>query len=168
MSETIRIASRLPLPVTLSEPNPNPQQPGLSPALRSFVLPGAAHPGGETVSDVDAEIYRAWKDGNEGHDWLRGDLIREVSADYTGMDPALFGHEPGLEALAADTENTRLAELGTGDQEPGPVEAIDMNATSDTPNDDSPRSEVGETGSRKAKVVKTSDIPGPVPGEQTN
>lgn len=84
------------------------------------------------------------------------------------MDPALFGHEPGLEALAADAENTRLAELGTGDQEPGPVEAIDMNATSDTPNDDTPRSDVGETGSRKAKVVKTSDIPGPVPGEQTN
>lgn len=45
MSETIRIASRLPLPVTLAEPNPNPQQPGLAPTLRSFVLPGAAHPG---------------------------------------------------------------------------------------------------------------------------
>lgn len=165
MSRTIRIASRLPVPVTLVEPNPNPEKPGLAPTLRSVVVPGARHPGGETVSVIDAEIFGAWRDGNKGHDWLRGDLLREVDADYDPASAAQFGHEPGLEVLAADAENTRLAELGTEFDEHAPVPAEEMDATSDQPNDDSPRSEVGPTSGRRGRAVKTSDIPGPVPGE---
>jgi len=164
MAKMIKVASRLPMAVALREPNPNPDKPGETPTLRSVTLASAPHPGGETISTVDAELFAAWKDGNPNHDWLSGDLVREVPDDHEADGPS-FGHEPGVEAWSQNADNVKLAEQGTEGEAGLPVTAEDMAATSDTPNDDSPRSDVGGPGGRRARVVKTSDIPGPVPGE---
>jgi hypothetical protein len=150
-AKTIKVASRLHTAVTLGGQMPNPEKPGEGEPSPSFTLAGAGHPGQETISEVDAEAFSAWKKANERHDWLQNGLVREVPDDYEA--PAMsFGHEPALEALSSDKDNSKLAKEGVGEAEPGPVSAEDMAATSDTPNDDSPRSQVGNTRSR-AKVV---------------
>lgn len=154
----IKVASRLPMAVALTEPHPNPAKPGESPALRSVVLAGAGHPGEETVSTVDAEVFGAWQSANARHEWLKNELVREVPDDYE-PGPASYGHEPGLETLSKDKGNTKLAQQGTGADEAAPVKASEMAATSETPNDDSPRSQVGPNAAKAAPVPPTAPAP---------
>ncbi|KAA0117875.1 hypothetical protein CIW48_27120 [Methylobacterium sp. P1-11] len=144
-AKTIKIASRLHTAVTLGGQPVNPERPGEGEPSPSFTLAGADHPGQETISEIDAEAFGAWKKANDSHPWLRDEMVREVPDDYES--PAMsFGHEPALEALSSDKDNSKLAKEGTGEDQSNPVPAEEMAATSDTPNDDSPRSQVGRRG----------------------
>ncbi|GBU18031.1 MULTISPECIES: hypothetical protein [Methylobacterium] len=139
----IKIASRLPMAVSLIGPPADPERPGVGPAPVAFTVPGAGHPGQDTVASVDAEAFAAWKKGNPDHDWLANGLVREVDDDYEPGEIE-FGHEPALERLTKDRANNKLAGEGSGETEEAPLSSDAMAANSDEPNDDSPRSQVGD------------------------
>jgi hypothetical protein len=121
--ELISVASRAHTALHIAEPPEDPDKPGLSPVRQSLVLHGANHPQaqhGEMVThNLIARIFRRW------HEHLRSikspiaNLVCEVPPDHQAAG-LVFGFEPGLAALTATPE---------------------LAATSDTPADDSPRSE---------------------------
>ena len=141
--DTIIVASRLPVPLRITEPHPNKEKPGEAPELRSHVIVAAGHPGSieEGITrDVPADLFHAWMDANPHHPAVHGNLLREVSEEdlKKGVE---FGWEPNLKRLSEDGKNTEAAAKGSQTTSQGAVKAEDMAAHSDAPNDDSPRSQ---------------------------
>lgn len=136
-SKTVRVASRAHTPLVLFEPHPDPEKPGNSPPLRSVTLAAHGQPGVESVSDVDAEVWHAWKKANPHHEWLSNGIVREVPADHEPQqEPEEFGFEAGLEAAAKDKDAKKAAKAGSAVKDEAPVSDEDMTPTSDTPPDD--------------------------------
>lgn len=131
---TVRILNRSHTSVTLSEPMPNPEKPGDAPPLRSFALEGQG-----AVSEVDADVYKAWKDANPHHPLLTGGALEEVGADYEAPVDT-FGHEPVLEALSKDKDQVKAAEAGSTVTETpaGGLTSEDMTPDNSTPPGDDP------------------------------
>lgn len=137
-SKPVRILSRSHTPITLTEPMPNPEKPGDAPPLRSITLAAHGAPGSSRVSEVDREVWEAWKGANPNHPFLHGGILEEVGDDYREPD-AVFGHEPMLEAAAKDPEAVRLAEAGVPTEaEAGSLTAADMTPVNSTPPGDDP------------------------------
>jgi hypothetical protein len=138
----ISVASRAHTAVTVTAPPENPDKPGLSPADRSITLLGASHPmakNGEMVNhNIDAKIFRAWHEEQKVANTPLAGLVYEVAPDYQGNDdPGSFGFQPALEVMSGDA----AAGDGSTVTHAAPVTAPEMAATSDTPGEDTPRSE---------------------------
>ena len=103
MPNTLKIGSTSPLAILITEPNPTPDKPGDAPELRTLTIRGAGT-GTEGVTEgVDADLYHAWLKANPHHPAVENGLFREIGDnDPVGSDPALFGFEPGLKAVAGD------------------------------------------------------------------
>ena len=84
---------------------------------------------------VDAGLFRAWHDANK--DTPLGALVSEASDDDLTPTAVENGFEPGLERMKAAVADD--AAKGSTVTHEGPVTSEEMAATSDTPNDDSPR-----------------------------
>jgi hypothetical protein len=138
----ISVASRAHTSFIINEPPENPDKPGLMPPGRSVVLHGASHPmaqNGEMVNqNVDAKIFRRWYDEQKAANTPLAGMVYEVAGDYKGNDdPGSFGFQPALDVMSGQ------AAAGDGSlvTHAPPVEGPEMAATSDTPAEDTPRSE---------------------------
>lgn len=134
-SKPVRILNRSHTAITLTEPMPNPEKPGDAPPLRTISLAAHGTPGSSRVSEVDGEVWSAWKQANPNHAFLANGILEEVGDDYKDPD-TVFGHEPMLEAAAKDPEAVRLAEAGVPmdeDAEAGSLTAADMTPVNSTP-----------------------------------
>lgn len=129
----VRILNRSHTALTLTEPMPNPEKPGDAPPLRSVELPGNG-----VVSEVNAEVYNAWKGANQHHPFVVNGVLEEVGDDYKAEEE-VFGHEPALEAAAADPEAVKAAEAGVQiEAGPGELTSEDMTPENGTPPGDDP------------------------------
>lgn len=128
MSDTINIASSLPLPLRIMEPFPNPEKPGEAGPLKSAIIGAGGHrtASGVTVTrGVDADLYRKWSEANPHHPALADEQFREVSDDEIEKleNPELsFGWEPGLEAGIAAMKEAEPARLETVEHKEGAQE----------------------------------------------
>ena len=117
MSDTINIASSLPLPMRIMEPFPNPEKPGDAGPLKSAIIGAGGHrtASGMTVTrGVDADLYRKWSEANPHHPALLGEHFRKVSDDEIDNlenPEILFGFEPGLEAGIAAMKEAAPARM---------------------------------------------------------
>ena len=141
MPETVKIASKLPIAIQITEPVPDQfkDKPGLAPQLKSAVINGTNTRGAasEAVThDVDADMFKKWSEANPQH----ADHLRVLGKDEEVGGAADFGFEPGLKKASEDGKS---ASDGSTVKDAGPVKASDMAATSSVPNDDSPRSQTG-------------------------
>lgn len=138
MSETIKVASRLPMPLRITEPMENPEKPGEAHPLRSAVLAGMAHPEDPqpAVTEVDADLFRRWLEANPHHPAVQAGALTEIKGDPP--EPS-YGFAPALEEAKADADK---ASKGSTLKDRRVPSAKDMAATSDTPPDNSPRSQV--------------------------
>jgi hypothetical protein len=146
MTDTVTVASRAHMAIHIREPLPKEykDRPGDAPLLRSAVINGSNHENARAgvgiTQNVDAETFRLWHEQQVALNSALADLVSIVSADDAEKDdPTEYGFEPGLRR-AAEGENASAAADGSTVTHGGPVSAGDMAATSDTPNDDSPRS----------------------------
>lgn len=131
--QTVRVLSRSHTALTLTEPMPNPEKPGDAPPLRSVALAGNG-----AVSEVDAEVFNAWKEGNPNHAFIANGLIEEVGEDYEAPEE-VFGHEPALEAAAKDKDAVKASEAGVEtDKGAGELTSADMTPENGTPPGDDP------------------------------
>lgn len=122
----MRIKSTLPLGINISEPHPDPEHPGNSPALKSFVL----RPGVNELSDTDAATYKAWADAS-GQSFIASDddvkagttdgKVYEMTEDEPETE---YGFEPALKR-AVDASGSDAGK-GSTVTEPGPLTADDM------------------------------------------
>lgn len=130
---TVRILNRSHTALTLTEPSPTPEKPGDAPPLRSVFLAANG-----AVSDVDADVYAAWKKGNPSHVFLTNGIVEEVGSDYKAPEE-VFGHEPALEAAAKDKDEAEAAKSGsTVEAEAGALTAKQMTPENSTPPGDDP------------------------------
>ena len=139
MSNLVKIASKLPMAITIMEPNPNPEKPGLAGTLKSATINGTNTRGSGAeamTAGVDADMFKKWADANPDY----ANSVRVMGDDEDLNSAASYGFEPGLQAVVEDGDNTKVAAEGSSQKGPGPVSDADMKPTSDTPNDDSPRS----------------------------
>jgi hypothetical protein len=120
----MRVMSRLPLALRISEPHPNPERPGDSPVLKQGVL----YPG--VNENVDDDLFKAWT-GASGSDFVAsGDDIKAGNTDgkiyeMTEEEPAAeYGFEVALKR-AADAGGSEAGK-GSTVTDPGPVKAEDM------------------------------------------
>ena len=122
----MRIKSTLPLGINISEPHPDPEHPGNSPALKSFVL----RPGVNELSDTDAATYKAWADASGQGFIASAEDIKAGTTDgkiyeMTEDEPETeFGFEPALKR----TVDASGSEAGKGSTmtDPGPLSGADM------------------------------------------
>jgi hypothetical protein len=116
----------------ITEPEPNPEKPGLSGPLRTAVLSGNNVSGefGMGVTEVDADLWKAFS-GSEAYSAC-ADNLREVDGDED-LSVSEFGFEPALHALANDKGNTKAAKKGSTMTDPAPVAAVDMKTGSNDP-----------------------------------
>ncbi|WCS27242.1 hypothetical protein LOK46_10615 [Methylobacterium sp. NMS14P] len=153
MSDIIRVGSRLHTAIRITEPMENIEKPGEAGPLRSHVIAGAPHDGGEAVTEgVPADLYRAWLKANPLHPAVQGELLREMG-DEEPSEPS-YGFQPGLDAITGDKDEKNLASKGSTVGGDAPVSATDMAATSDAPVDNSPRSQTLLDGGPSANAVK--------------
>lgn len=130
---TVRILNRSHTALTLTEPSPNPEKPGDAPALRSVFLAANG-----AVSEVDADVYAAWKKGNPNHVFLANGIVEEVGGDYKAPEE-VFGHEPALEAAAKDRDEAKAAKAGsTVEADAGALTSEQMTPENGTPPADDP------------------------------
>lgn len=119
-------------PLTLTEPNPNPEKPGDAPPLRSVTIGSSGHPGVPSVTKLegeDAEVYGAWAKANENGDLLRSGVLSEGEEQDGEI---VFGHETFLEgaegsgstitAPAGEVFASQMTETGPGKPDDGPGE----------------------------------------------
>ncbi|MGO4738640.1 hypothetical protein AB4099_18980 [Bosea sp. 2KB_26] len=104
MGATITIASRAPMAIRLTQPEPNPEKPGQTAELTSIVISGAGNAAGVTeglTHNVDADFYRAWVKANPNHPAVENGMFREVGGDEpdSGIQ---YGFAPASDAEAAD------------------------------------------------------------------
>ena len=137
--KTISVASRAHTSLHIVEPPENLDRPGLMPF--GLILHGASHPeatGGEMVThNVDAKVFRRWHEHQKSINSQLAHLVREVQPDHEPVG-AVFGFEPGMAALAASKDGKPSESTVT---HPAPLESWELAATSDTPAEDTPRSE---------------------------
>lgn len=108
MTKMITIASRAPMAVRLTRPDPNPDAPGLSPELDSIVLNGAGNEAGMVegiTKGVDAEFYNAWLKANPNHPVVTTKVLRIVPDDEAEGDGLQYGYEPALAAATEEAED---------------------------------------------------------------
>lgn len=153
----ISVASRAHTAVHVVEPPEDPEKPGLMPIGRSLVLHGASHPeahGGEMVNHgVDAKIFRRWHEHQKASNTPLAGLMYEVADDYQGSDdPGAFGFEPALGAMSGEDTGGSIVTHAP------PVEAPEMAATSDTPDDGSPRSEPDVIPTRRSQKSASATV----------
>lgn len=157
MSKTYTIASKVHTDMRISQEVGE----GEAAEIRSVVLKGAPHPDSAEegrTENVDAELFDGWMKASKHHPAVANGLLRIVG-DKEKDEGQSFGHEPGLDALVKDKDNQKLAAAGSTLTGPGPVKADDMAATSDQPNDDSPRSQTSLAGG----AVGVASAGGPAP-----
>jgi hypothetical protein len=139
--KTVSVASRAHTSLHIVEPPEDPNKPALMPVGQSLVLHGASHPeatGGEMVThNVDAKVFRRWHEHQKSINSQLAHLVREVPPDHEPAG-AVFGFEPGMAALAASEDGKPSESTVT---HPAPLESWELAATSDTPAEDTPRSE---------------------------
>ncbi len=135
MADKLRIASKSPMPLRMEVVNDDGS---ISSVVINPAGAEAGFPEGVT-ENVDADLYRRWIDENSDHAFVVAGLLRELAEDEIVTE---YGFEAGLAKAAEDEENVKLSEQGSTITDPAPVGAQDMAATSETPNDDSPRSDV--------------------------
>jgi hypothetical protein len=122
----MRIKSTLPIGINISEPHPDPEHPGNSPALKSFVL----RPGVNDLSDTDAATYKAWADASGQGFIASADDVKAGTTDgkvydMTEDEPETeYGFEPALKR-AVDAGKSDAGK-GSTVTEPGPVKSDDM------------------------------------------
>jgi hypothetical protein len=138
----ISVASRAHTSVMVTDPPENPEKPGLIPADRSLILHGSSHlmaRNGEMVNHgVDAKIFRRWHNEQKAANTPLAALVYEVSPDHQDKPESVsYGFEPALEVMSGDA----AAGDGSTVTHAPPVTAPEMAATSDTPAEDTPRSE---------------------------
>lgn len=144
MADTVSVMSLAHTAIRIQEPLPEEfhDKPGLAPVLRSAVIAGSSNADTRTdpgiTHGVDAKLFELWHAAEVKAGSLLASLVSMFNPEEGTPDIA-FGHEPGLEAAAADSEATAAAEKGSTITHEGPVSSIEMAATSNTPNDDSPR-----------------------------
>lgn len=164
MADTLKIASKSPMPLRMELYDVDGAGNRIVPDVIVIKAAGAEAGFPEGVTDgVDADLYNKWVAANPDHDFVAGGIIRVVGED----EPVTtYGFEAGLEAAAADTDNTALAEQGSTVTEEGPVSAEDMAAHSDTPNTDLPTSDVN-SGLETPAQVPVASKPEADPAEET-
>jgi hypothetical protein len=155
----ISVASRAHTAVTVVEPPEDPERPGLMPAGRSLILHGASHPmakNGEMVNrGLDAKIFRRWHEEQKTANTPLAGLVYEVADDYEGSDDVgSFGFQPALEVMSGDG----AAGDGSTITHEAPVTAPEMAATSDTPAEDTPRSEPDVIPTRRGQKSASTTI----------
>jgi hypothetical protein len=155
----ISVASRAHTSFVINEPPENPDKPGLSPAGRSIVLHGASHPeatNGEMVNrGVHARTFRAWHEAEKAANTPLAGLVYEVPDDYQGnAGPGSFGWQPALDVVSGDA----AAGDGSTTTHQPPVSGPEMAATSDTPQEDTPRSEVDVNPTRRSQRSTSATI----------
>lgn len=155
----ISVASRAHTSVVITAPPENPEKPGLAPAGRSIVLHGESHPdakNGEMVNrNVHAQIFRDWHEAEKAANTPLAGLIYEVPEDYQGNDDiGSFGWQPALDVIAGDAAS---GDGSTTTHQP-PVTASEMAATSDTPQEDTPRSDVDVIPTRRSQKSTSATI----------
>lgn len=139
--KTISVASRAHTSINIVPPPQNPDKPGLEPIQPALVLHGTNHPAaanGEMVNhNVDADIFRRWHEHHKAINSPIANQVREVPPDHQAAGP-VFGYEAGLAAMTSTEEGQGSDSTVTHG---APVEAWELAATSDTPAEDTPRSE---------------------------
>ncbi len=154
----MRIKSSLPLGINISEPHPDPEHPGNSAALKSFVL----RPGVNELSDTDAATYKAWADASGQGFIASADDIKAGATDgkvyeMTEDEPETeYGFEPALKR-AVDAAGSDAGK-GSTVTEAGPVSATDMR----TGSSDAVTAPV-LTAAAPLKVPVTSEAPAAAP-----
>lgn len=129
-----------PHPAQPHVPNPDHAAPPKTAIINGNTHPDAVNGVGIT-RNVDAGLFREWLRQNPQHQ----DVLFEMSDEDVARQSspaANYGFEPGLAALANNKENRELAAKGSQAPAETPVKAEDMAATSDAPQDDTPRSDV--------------------------
>ena len=131
MFDTLRIKSTLPLALRISEPHPDADHPGNSPALKQAVI----YPG--VNEGIDAGLFRAWAKAS-GADFVASEedvkagntegKLYEMSEDEPETE---YGFEPALKR-AIDATGSAAAK-GSTQTAPGPVKADDMKTGSADP-----------------------------------
>jgi hypothetical protein len=140
-------------PLTLTEPNPNPDKPGEAGPLRSVTLNSSGRPGVPAVTKLegdDVATFEAWSKANENSDLMRSGVI-EVGSDDDEDGEIEWGHEVFLEGAEGSGS--------TVDAEAGAVSSDDMTPKGPgKPNDGSgePRhaSQPGQTEPAKSSTGK--------------
>ena len=142
--DTVNVASRAHTAIRIQEPLPEEykDRPGDAPPLREVVINGSNHSevrGGEGITrGVHAGMFRSWFEAYKRSNHPLAGLFREISGDELEQEAANEnGFEPGLTAMADAGD----ADRGSTITHEGPLTADEMAAHSDTPNDDSPRSD---------------------------
>ena len=163
MSDKITVASRAHMAMRITEPMPEEfkDKPGLAPVLRTMTLNGANHEGAMAgagiTRDVDPEMFRLWlEDAKRSGSPLAG-LVSEVSEGETGEPKLEYGFEPGLDRMKA--QGADMAKGSTVTHE-GLVTSTEMAATSDTPNDDTPRGDPDLVPTAHAQTPATEIVAG--------
>ncbi len=121
MADPLRIKANTPLQFVVSEPHPDPEHPGNSPVLKSFVM----KPGVNELNETNAAVYKAWAStAGQGFVASPDDVkagntdgkLYEMSKDEPETE---FGFQPALDRATASTDGSTV-------KDPGPVAAIDM------------------------------------------
>lgn len=162
MADTIKVASRSPMAIRITE-SAEGKEPGTE--LKSAVLSGSSSIRGslEGVTEVDAAFFRQWLKANPDHPAVAAGLIREMDEDEDIASADKFGFEPALKAAVDDKDNSKAAAKGSTVTDGGPVKSSDLATRSDTPNDDSPRSQTTVVPVSAAPVVTQPITPAAPP-----
>jgi hypothetical protein len=150
MADTVTVGSRAPFAFRITEPALNPDKPGET-ELKSTIINGANHPqamsGVGVTRNVDAGLFHSWSDAQKASNSVLYSHVFEMSDDDVKKldEPLEYGFEPGLKRLA-ESEDAALAAKGSTITHAGVVTSAEMAATSDTPNDDTPRGDPDPTG----------------------
>jgi hypothetical protein len=107
MTDTVTVASRVPMALTIQEPLPAEfkDKPGEAPLLQTAVINGANH--GEAkgnvgfTHNVNAAMFKAWHELQVKGKTALADLVSIVSPEEAEKDdPVEYGHEIGLKRMA--------------------------------------------------------------------
>jgi hypothetical protein len=155
----ISVASRVHTGLYITEPPEDPTKPGLMSGDRSLHLHGASHPlakNGEMVNHgVDAKIFRRWLENEKAANTPLASLLYEVPVDHQDKpESESFGWQPALDVMSGD----EAASQGSLITHEPPVLAEEMAATSDTPQEDTPRSEVDQFPGKRSQRSASAPI----------
>lgn len=171
MADTIIIGSRAHTAISIAAPLTDTDKPGLVPVGPSFVIHGANHPdavnGMGVTRGVDAKVFRAWRKAHEDMQSPLAEHVFEVSEDDVKIaappvapslvNPKHQGWEPALQRMTTG-ENASLASKGSTVTHSGAVSSSEMDATSDTPGEDTPRSEPDGVRARRLQKSASATI----------
>lgn len=114
-TKTISVGSRLTMNIGL----------GFKHEGRDVVITGLSHPTTDSMAvtpDVPEEDFKKWSEKFAETDMVAGGYVFALPDDFDAKPREReFGHQAALDRLAADDEQTKLAEKGTPDEIPQPV-----------------------------------------------